>query len=275
MSGATAFGWSLLRCVDPLGLVSRRPGSGFAVILLAFAVAGAVFALQPLQYTWIGAGIRFIWVTPPDGIAYFLPNALALMAGLALLPTILLATAAGWGRLRLLAVMTVTLAAMILVEGWAAPAAMRARDRRAGEQLQEMSSGRDVRLYADTAKVVALAYGSDRQLAPVARQELRNLAHVIAMSVSFALVGFALGRTRWQAFRNPGVLLLAACWFVGWTTYQALGYWGQYLVVLLGLPGATGSWVGPLVFTLTACAVILATRTGGAETPPRDEALRA
>ena len=88
------------------------------------------------------------------------------------------------------------------------------------------------------------------------------------MSLSLAWLGFALGRTRFMTSRSPSVLVLAACWFVGGASHQVLGYWGQYLVVLLGLPGATAPWIGPLVFAFAASVLMLSTDPGGAEAPP-------
>jgi hypothetical protein len=269
VSGAAAFCWSLIKCANPASMVSITPCLGFVTFLLVFAAAGAALALQPVQYTWIGAGVRPLWLAPPDGLAYFVPQALAYMAAFALLPAILLATAAGWHARRLLAGVSLTLMAMIVVDGWVAPAAMRARDGYIDEGGQEISSARDVRLYANTAEVLALAHGSDRPLAATAQQELRNKSQVITMGLAFALFGFALGRTRSSIFRSPSLLGLAACWLVAGTTHQVLNYWGQYIVVLLGLP-ATAHWFGPTVFASVAIVVMLTTRRGSFEAPFRE-----
>jgi hypothetical protein len=273
VSGAAAFCWSLLGCANPTWLIAAAPWPGSLAILLAFAAAGAALALQPLQYMWIGAGVRFVWLTPPEGLAYFLPKYLAYMTAFALLPAVLLATAAGWRWRRLLAGVSLTLMAMIVIDGWVAPAAMRARDGFLGESGRAISSVRELRLYANTPEVVALASGSDRQLAATARQELRNTTQMMAISLSSALLGFALGRTRFIVFRRPSMRVLAACWLVGWMIHQVVDYWGQYLVALLGLPGAA-LWVGPVVFAVAAGAVMLVARAGGFEAPPRSEALR-
>jgi MFS family permease len=268
-SGAVAFCWSLLRCVNPTCLVAAAPWSGYLAFLMVFAAAGAALALQPLQYTWIGAGVRFLWVTPPEGLAYFVPKALAYMAAFALLPVVLLATAAGWRWLRLLAGVSVTLVAIFLVEGWLAPAAMRTRDGRLGKSAQEISSLLEVRLYANTAEVFVLASSSDRRLAAAAKHELLLKAQGIALSVSFALLGFALGRARFGPLRNPSMLVLAACWFGEWLTHQVVDYWGQYLVALLWL-AATAPWFGPVVFGSAALVVMLSTRGGCPEAPFRE-----
>ena len=267
-AGLLAFNATLARLVQPSYTFSARPALAFAATMVLFATLGSFLALQPLTYSWLGAGVRFRWVSPPPHIGYFIPHALAITSAFALLPAMLLATVGSWSAARRVAAVVIVLAVMLVLEGWVAPAAMYTRNRDFIERLPEPFHASSVRAYANTAEVLRLARDEDQDIARDARAELQRKVELVAMAFAFALLGTAIGRAR--ASVGAGVLAVTLWWGVAWTLYQALHYWSQYLVIMLSLPGAWAPWVTPATCVGIAMLVLVWMKRIGANGSPRN-----
>ena len=268
LAGGLAFVRSLLSCVDATHAMASAPVTMWWAVLLLFGFGGAAIALQPLHYTWIGVGIRFLWLPAPPNL-FLLPNAVAHTLAFALLPAMLIATCAGWSRRRRIAATGAAIAVVVIIDGWIAPlAAWHGRSPamvRLSERLQR-SRADNIGAYATIPEVIAATRSLDSRRSREAWAELRRKGDVLVMLLAFAGVGTALGRARAAARSRPRVAVLVGWWLFAWVAYRALGYWGDFLLAMIGLPPAWQDWVAPTIFiALSAAAIAAAARTA----PPR------
>jgi hypothetical protein len=257
LSGAIAYGWCVLRFVRLTHLVGVLPFTGFALTLCLFGLGALFLLLQPVQYMWLGIAPRFRWV-PPSFSVYALPHVASISLAIALLPATMLAGYAGWSARKSIAAVLVTLAVILLIEGWIAPAARHAARQEFFARAPRAARFYDPRDNANMLRTIALVRHEDQRVANNARQRLRQQLQLIAMAVSFATLGAVMGRLRVRARAEARLRAVVVWWLFAWVAYQALQYWGQFLLMMWGLPGDLRPWFAPTVFVLLSVAAMLA-----------------
>jgi hypothetical protein len=197
---------------------------------------------------------------------YFVPHAFASTVAFALMPLMMLSVAAAWSVRRCAAAVFLTLSLIVVIDGWMAPAAMYARSRDFIERLPEPYRAAATRQYAPLTEVIGLAIGSDSSLASAARLDLRDKAEMLAMAVSIAVLGAAVGAARRHSHAQPTLLTLTTWWLAIWVLYDALRYWSQYAVAMLSLSHSWQPWLTPVFFAALGVTAVRLSRFPG---PPR------
>jgi hypothetical protein len=259
--GALGYLRSIVSCIDLTHAMAVMPRVTWLVVLLVFGLAGAAIALQPLHYIWIGAGIRFLWLPAPANLLQ-VPSAFAHTLGFAMLPAMLMATAAGWSVRRRAAAVVFAVAVLVIVDGWIAPLAAWHGRPPAIVKLHERwqrSRTDEIGTYTTTAEVIAAAVQRDNPGRARAHDALRRKRDLLAMLLALSAIGVALGRARAAASSRPRVTTLVVWWLFAWIAYRAVGYWGDFLLAMIGLSPAWQQWVAPMIFiTLSGAAIALA-----------------
>ena len=123
VSGAAAFGWSLIRCMDVAYVTRSRPTAAPVAALASLSIIAAAVSLQPLQYAWRhwAPTTPMIWWTPRRNVLYLAPQELAIGLAFALLPAVILLIVAGASARRVTTIVACALAATVIVDGWDCP----------------------------------------------------------------------------------------------------------------------------------------------------------
>jgi hypothetical protein len=267
ITGGWSFAVSLAQCLRPVHGFAATPTAAVAVTTLLFGVAGTFLALQPIHYRWFGAGVTFSWWAPyPSAphLVYYAPYVLARTLGFALLPVMVLATMAGHSWRRRASTVAAVLVAMVMVEGFVAPAAMYSRDREAIATVPEEHRAMWLRNYENLVDVVQEMRSHDAAIARAAWLNVRDKLEAIVAASAFALLGIAIGHVRRRADVAPSLQVTVFWWLGAWLLYNALYHWSTFLVIILSLSRDWKPWVASLIFGVIAVMVLISTRTGAA-----------
>ena len=256
-SGSWAFARSLLACTDVTWVLRRHQAVAFLGLLAMFAGASTLLVFQPLNYRWMGFGVELYWLTPLERRWYLIPAAFGVLTSVALLPALLLATAADWSVRRRTAAIVLTLIVIAIANGWIAPAGRLARDHGIGALPRDELRMDKLRVYGTTADVMAAFWSQDRERSQAAWGALRDLADLVRRALAFALLGIALGA--WARHRAT-IAGAVTAWAVAWVAYDAARHWDVYFMILVSLPRTFALWVADTLFIVTALLLLALSR---------------
>jgi hypothetical protein len=225
-TGALAYLRSIFLCIDVTHAMAVMPRVTWSVVLLLFGLAGAAIALQPLQYSWVGIGVRFLWLPSPPNL-FLLPKAIAHTLAFAVLPAMLIATCAGWSWRRRLGAVGAAIVVFVTVDG-----------------------------HATIPEVIAATQSSAVWHSLDASNELGRKRDELLALLAFAAIGTGLGRAANARKLHPRGAALVGWWLFAWVTYRALEYCGDFLLAMLGLSPDWQEWVAPTMFVALAAALV-------------------